>query len=283
MKAITALHLRPLLFRGLSAAGAVAFTSALALAPLALLAQGPAKNPTGKVYVAGVEGGAQAATGDKIEMLAVKSIFQAQGAQIETKPRGTLTMVFSNGTGFFLDQDTHIDVTRFTQESFTASRTDLELEPSISHTDIFLPHGTVAVSTSKLAAGSTLTITTPLGSFNLHGGNLVIEAEATSVKFSLLLGEGTVNGGSLDLGGQVLHAGEQAVIHPGAPGQPNIVVVGKIPPGELPRLEAMVAQAYAARKTVFFSTDASDDITVFPVVPTSLPVQSAISPSRLPR
>ena len=95
-------------------------------------------------------------------------------------------------------------------------------------------------------------------------------------------GEGTVNGGSLDLGGQVLHAGEQAFIFPGSPGQPNIVQIGKIPPGDFPALEALSERAYAARKTVFFSTDASDDITVFPVVPESLPVQATVSPSQLP-
>ncbi len=282
MNTTRAMNIRPLLFRVLPAAGAVAFTSALALAPVALQAEGPAINPTGKVYVAGVEGSAQAATGDKIETLAVKSVFKAQGARIETKPHGSLTMVFSNGIGFFLEQDTHITVNRFTQEPFTASRTDLELEPSISHTEIFMPHGTLAVSTSKLAAGSTLVFITPLGSFSLHGGNLVIEVDDTSERFYLLTGEGTVNGGSLDLGGQVLHAGEQAFIFPGSPGQPNIVQIGKIPPGDFPALEALSERAYAARKTVFFSTDASDDITVFPVVPESLPVQATVSPSQLP-
>lgn len=269
--------------RSLSALGAFALVAALAFTPQALQAQTQVKNPAGKIYVAGVVGGAQVATGEKIEALAVKSTFRAQGAQIETKPKGTLTMVFSNGTGAFLDQDTHIEVKRFTQEPFTASRTDLELEPSISHTVVAIARGTVAVSTSKLAAGSTLIFETWLGSINLHYGNLVIEVDSTAVKFFILQGEGTVQGGPLDLGGHVLHAGEQAVILPGQAGQPNIVQISPIAPADLPALEAQVAMAYAARKTVFFEEDAAGEVTAAPVVPTSLPVQATVSPSRLPR
>jgi hypothetical protein len=268
--------------RRLSTAVALVVLSAFTLTPCTLAVGVKDKNPTGKLYVVGAEGDSQVASGGKVSPLAPKAIFQAQGSQIETKVKGNLTMVLSNGTGLFLDQDSQLDVKRFTQEPFTASRTDLELEPSVSHTEAFIPHGTLAVSTSKLAAGSTLTFLTPLGSINLLDGDLVIEADATGVKFSLLKGEATFNGGPLDLGGRVLHAGEQVVIQPGAPGQPNLVQISKIPAAELPALEALAARAYAARKTVFFETDDSGDINAVPVVNAALPVQAAISPSRLP-
>lgn len=270
-------------YRVLSALGTFAIIALVALTPAALHAQGRPKNPAGKIYVASLTGGSQIASGDTVEALSQKSIFLAQGARIETKPTGTLAMVFSNGTGIFLDHDTHIEIKRFTQESFVASRTDLELEPSISDTQVALSRGTLAVSTSKLAAGTMMSFSTSLGSINLHGGRLVIEAESGQAKFSLLDGEGTVHGGDLDLGGHVLHGGEQAVILPGPPGQPNLVKIGKIPADELASLEVKAAMAYAARKTVFFETDDTGDVIAVPVVPTTLPVQATVSPSQLPK
>jgi hypothetical protein len=291
------MSIRPLLHCTLNNLGTTAFVTALALMPLSLPAQnqslqaqgfslqeqGHAKTPVGKIFVVGVEGGAQVATGERIETLTEKSIFRAQGAQIETMTHGKLSLVFSNGTGVFLEPDTHIEVKRFSQEPFSASRTDLELEPSISHAEVFLSRGSLAVSTSKLAAGSTVIIQTWLGSLNLHGGDIVVESDSNAVKFFILKGEGTVQGGTLDLGGHVLHAGEQAVILPGPVGQPNIVQISKIPAADLPRLQEELDLAYTARKTVFFEEDTTGEVIAVPVVPTSLPVQSTVSPSRLPR
>jgi len=254
----------------------VTFTS------VASAAEARDKNPTGKIYVVGTAGGAQVAMGDKVTVLALKAIFQAQGSRIETEPQGNLTMVFSNGTGAFLDNDTQLDVKRFTQEPFTASRTDLELEPSVSHTEGFIPHGTLAVSTSKLAAGSTITFLTRYGSISLHDSDLVIESGGAAAKFFLLKGEATVSAGPLDPGRRVLKAGEQVIITAGPSGRPNRLDLSRIPAPDLPALEALAARAYAARKTVFFETDDSGDITGVPVVNAALPVQSAISPSKLP-
>ena len=253
----------------------------LVVSPFALHAQ-TSKAPVGKIYVASLEGGAQIANGDKIEALTPKSIFVAQGSAIETRSRAVLAMVFSNGTGIALEPETHIEVRRFTQEPFVASRTDLELEPSVSHTQVFVAHGTLAVSTSKLAAGSVMNILTPLGSINLHGGKVVIVVEDGTTRITMLEGEGTVRGGDLDLGGKVLHAGEQALIRPGPPGEPNLVVIQKIPAEELTPLEEKAALAYQARKTVFFESDGTGEINVVPVVPTSVPVQATISPAKLP-
>ncbi len=255
----------------------------LAIFPAVALADAHGKTPEGKVYVSSVHGASQITQGDHVEALAAKSYYKAQGARLETKPAGTAALVLSNGTGLALNQDTHIEVKRFTQEPFVASRTDLESEPSTSQTVISVSQGTLAVSTSKLSAGSSMTFLTPLGSINLHGGNLVIAVEDGRVTISLLAGSGTVQGGDLDLGGHVLHAGEQAVIRPGPPGRPNIVEISKIPGDQQAALDADVAVAYAARKTVYFETDATGDVSALPVVDASVPVQATVSPSRLPR
>ncbi len=281
MKSTSSLpHVR-LIRGGLFATGACAWLAMLMVGPLASSALA-AKFPSPKVYVSSLKGDSQIVSGGRVTALSQKSAFPAQGAQIETMPQGSVAMVLSNGSGFFLDHDTHIDIKRFTQEPFVASRTDMEREPSVSHTEIFLNRGTLAVSTSKLAAGSTFTILTALGSIHLHGGNLVVEIDGGDVKISLLDGEGTVYGGELDLGGHVLRSGEQAIIRAGPPGHANIVTIGKIPADELPPLQERADTAYAARKTVLFQTDESGEINALPVVVPSVPVQATVSPSRLP-
>ena len=64
-----------------------------------------------------------------------------------------------------------------------------------------------------------------------HARALVLTAPKEQNKNSL----NTAFGGSLDLSGQVVHAGEQAMILPGAPGQPNVVTISKILPEDLAR------------------------------------------------
>src|SRR5471032_1382603 len=92
--------------------------AALALGPLALHAQDKKKNPTSKVYVSDVNGDAQIDTGDNIQDLNKRAVYNAQGTTIETKKAETpedknkvyTTSVFSNGTGAYFDQDTKVEV-----------------------------------------------------------------------------------------------------------------------------------------------------------------------------
>jgi hypothetical protein len=276
------MNVLPSITRRFGTLGLLASLGALALVPTLSAAPMPSKDPVGKLYVVAVDGGARVTTAGKIVPLHPKTLFVAQGSEIETKPRGNLAVVFSNGTGASLSPDTDLEVRRFTQEAFTASRSDLEREPSISHTEVFIPHGTLAVSTSKLLPRSTLVFITAQGSVTLHEGNLVVEADANSAKFFLLAGDATVHGGNLGPEGEVLHAGEQAVFLPGRAGQPWVVQISALPAGDRPALEALVEPAYAARRTVFFETGEDGEITGLPVVPATLPVQASISPSKLP-
>ena len=266
----------PSAFFGLVAIASVAFV------PSVGLAQARTKNPAGRIYVASVDGVSQITAGDKIEALVLKATYFANGKAIETKSRGTVAMVFSNGTGMFLDPETQIEVTRFVQEPFVPGRTTMEIEPSVSQTDVFLFHGLTAVSTSKLAPGSTFIETTPLGSINLRDGKMVAEVNAELTRFTLLTGDATVRGGNLDLSGKLLRAGEQATLRAGLPGLPSSVVISKIVPVELAGYEEKANTAYLARKTVFFETDATDEILAIPVVPASLPVPATVSPAQLP-
>lgn len=245
-------------------ASIAAFSAAGLLAALVLptfaSAQTKKKNPASKVYVSDVSGEAIIDTGESIEDLSKRSVYTAQGTVIETKrpekqddsSKYYSTMVFSNGTGAFFDADTRTEVRRFVQEPFTPNRTDVETEPSVSQTSAFVSRGTVGLCTSKLVAGSNMNYQTPLGSVNIRGRKVVIEAKGDVTKISMLEGDSTVRGGPQDLGGHTVHAGEQAIIRPGPPGQPNIVQISKIPNEEMSQLDDKVAMACQAKKTVYF-------------------------------
>jgi len=215
-------------------------------------AQSRNKNPTSKVYVSDLNGSAQIDTGEKIDDLVKKSVYNAQGTIIETKADSNNTMVFSDGTGAFFDHDTRVEIRTFKQEPFTPNRNDMEVEPSISQTRAFVARGVVGLCTSRKVAGSNMTYETPHGSVNIRGKKLVVEVNDDETKISMIEGESTVKGGEFDLVGQTLKEGEQAVIRRSAPGKPSTVAIGVIPANERQALEEKVALACAAKQTVYF-------------------------------
>lgn len=263
-------------------------------------------NPAGKVYVADITGESQISMGQKIEDLAKKAVYAVAGSTIETKAGSSDSLVFSNGTGVFFDANTRVEIRRFAQEPFTPNRTDMDVEPSISQTQVYIVRGLVGVCTSKLVAGSNMSYLTPLATVNVRGRKLVIETNDEVSTISVLEGSSTVNGGPLDLSSRTLEAGEQAVVRRGAPGQPNTVTVEKIPVERLNILEEKGTMACMAKRTVYFETrdraadggnrglgnnfgnafggdDLSpEEIVAIPVVQTNLSPNVTISPSTLP-
>jgi hypothetical protein len=280
---------------------------AVAIAFPALGAEAKRKNPTSKLYFSDVSGEAQIDTGEKIEELTKRSVYKAEGTIIETQRPETeadrskyySTMVYSNGTGAFFDADTRVEVKRFSQEPFTPNRTDADVEPSISQTQAFVGRGTVGLCTSKLVAGSNMTYSTSHASMNIRGSKIVIETNSEMTKLSMLEGESTVRSGPNDLGGHIVHAGEQAIIRKGQPGQPNEIQIMTIPESENDQLDEKVSLACMAKRTVYFdvrgsvtgdgsgqspfdaANAAAHEIVPVEVIPTSLPVQFTVSPARL--
>jgi hypothetical protein len=284
-----------------------------ATTPASLHGQTKKKNPSSKLYVSDVSGEAQIDTGETVEDLSKRSVYTAEGAVIDTKKpernedrtKYYSTMVYSNGTGAFFDADTRVEVRKFSQEPFVPTRQDKEIEPSISQTQAFVARGTVGLCTSKLVAGSTMAYTTPHGSVNIRGQKVVIQAEAGVTKISMLEGESTVKAGNLDMGGHTVHEGEQAIIRPGAPGQPNIIEITKIPNSEASALSDKVGMACMAKNTVYFEqrgrgevsafngetdtsrtagspiTTESGEIVAIPLTPSTLPVQFTVSPASI--
>jgi hypothetical protein len=318
--------------RRLLAPGFRRFTTSLlvvgfAFGPATLHAQKKKSNPASKVYVSDINGEAQIDTGDAVEDVTKRSVYTAQGTVIETKKssdntdaaRSYSTMVYSNGTGAYFDEDTRVEVKRFAQEPFTPNRADVDLEPSISQTQAFVARGTVGLCTAKLIAGSNMTYQTAQGSVNIRGRKVVIEAARGVTKISMLEGDSTVRAGANDLGGQTLKAGEQAIISEGIGGLPASIRILPIPANEAPQLDEKVAMACLAKKTVYFDvkekiTNGSDqsgaesptgggdpapgavtafddtasgtvpirEIVPIEIVPVTAPVEATMTPSRSP-
>lgn len=305
----------------------IVFGAVFASAAAALHAQAK-KNPASKLYISDVAGEAQIDTGQTVEDLSKRSVYSAQGTIIETKPvaqnqdraKAYSTMVYSNGTGAFFDADTRVEIRKFVQEPFVPTRSDMEVEPSISQTQAFVARGTVGLCTSKLVAGSVMSYATPHGSVNIQGRKVVIQAESNVTKISMLEGDGTVRAGPMDMGGHVVHAGQQAIIRPTSAGQPNEIEIVDIPKSEASQLDDKVAMACMAKRTVYFevrgrqtSAGASTgegenaggqvrafdgntvpiraagepivtgngEIVAIPVVPVNLPVQFTVSPASI--
>ncbi|HWA11084.1 MAG TPA: hypothetical protein VG838_16705 [Opitutaceae bacterium] len=283
------------------------------------------KNPASKLFVTDVQGEGEINTGDKIEEISKKTVHTAQGTIIETKKaeddaqkdKNSTSMVYSNGTGIYFDSDTRLEVKKFAQEPFAPNHTDMDVEPSISQTQAFLAHGSVGLCVSKLVAGSSMVYQTPHATINVRGRKVIIESNEKFTKVSMIEGESTVRGGAggnIDLGGQALHAGQQAIIRPGPLGEPPQVQILAIPQSEMNPLDDKVSMACMAKKTVYFEvvdhktgagptekaeeprggeappvsafdtdgkTGAEQEIVPVDVTPADLPVQYTVSPARL--
>lgn len=295
------------------------FVSALALAVAApsSFAQrqlGKKKGPTSKLYIAETKGETQIQNGDKIYTARQATAFDAPGTVIETKANSHNALVYSNGTGMFVDESTRLEINRFVQEPFRPERNnqlDSPYEPSMSQSDVFLSHGAIGICTSQLVSGSSMLYTTPHAAINIRGGKVVIESKPDETIVDLLEGDVTVRYKGRDVGGQILRAGERAVIRPGAAGEEPVITIGPIPREALPRDDERVEMACNAKKSVTFEiierkaeegldqpageaaggapadneaagAESTQDIVPRPTVPQNPPTNIVISPDRLP-
>jgi hypothetical protein len=273
-------------------------------------ADAPKKNPTSKLYVADAVGENQIDTGVEIDDLTKKSVYNAEGTVVETKAHSNTAVVLSNGTGIYVDVNTRLHIKDFEQEALRPNRSDMDDEPSISRTHLYIEKGVIGVSTSKLVAGSTMVYDTPLASAEIRGRQAVILSEDNLTVISMVQGEATVQAGPLDRP-RLLKNHQQIIIRPGKPGEANIVEIQDIPDGAdedaLVWLEERVITADNARKMVYFevaarkagdnsvtvfdaaSNDASgrgtgssgNEIVAVPVLPVNPTVQPNVSPANL--
>lgn len=285
----------------------------LVLAPSAFAQRqlGKKKGPTSKIYLAETKGDSQIQTGEKIYSARQATAFDAPGTVIETKADSSNAFVYSNGTGMFVDQNTRVEIDRFVQEPFRPDRTttaDAPYEPSVSQSDVHVAHGAVGVCTSQLVSGSSMLYSTPQASINIRGGKVSIETNADETVIDLLEGDITVRSGGKDIGGQILRAGDRAVVRASPAGLPPVVTISQIPMEQMQASDERVAVACNAKKTVTFEviekkaeegldgpaqgnalsnsnspTEGADgqEIVVKPTVPSDPPTNIVISPDRI--
>jgi hypothetical protein len=218
-------------------------------------ALGKKKGPASKLYLAEAVGETTIQNGDKIYTARQATAFDAPGTVIETKAGAHNAIVYSNGTGMFVDENTRVEIDRFVQEPFQPERnTNLGsiIEPSVSQSSIHVTQGAVGVCTSQLISGSSMTYSTPHGSVNIRGGRVSIETSGDSTHIDLIEGDITVRGGGRDIGGQILRPGERATITPSPTGGQPTISVGPIPPAALQVVSERTDTACQAKKTVTF-------------------------------
>lgn len=243
------------------------------------------KGPTGKLYIAEVVGDGQVVTDGRVYQPKQGAAYNAPGAVIETGKESRQSIVYSNGSAMVLNQNSRVEIGRFTQEAFRNDRESVDVEPSISQSEISVVQGRVGICTSGLLSGTTMTYHTALASINIRGRKLVIESAPNRTIVSAVEGDVTIRTGSRDASGQVLHGGEQAVITPSGVGQPPLVKISPMDHDTMAAAEASATLACGARKTVSFETvdSAKDgaDIEAHSTVPVDPPSNITVSPDRI--
>jgi hypothetical protein len=218
---------------------------------------GKKKGPTSKVYLAEAVGDTQIQNGDKIYTARQATAFDAPGTVIETKAGAHNAVVYSNGTGMYVDQNTRVEIDRFVQEPFQpergSQRLDTPLEPSISQSNVHVAAGAVGICTAQLVSGSSMNYSTPHGNVNIRGGKVSIETNDNETYIDLMEGDITVRGsGGRDVGGQILRPGERATITASRTGGQPTISVGPIPQAAMETADERTATACNAKKTVTF-------------------------------
>src|SRR6185312_4092000 len=102
------------------------------------------KAPTSKIYFSEAEGESAIVSHGVTYTAQQAKSFDAPGSVIETKGKSRDAFVYSNGTGIVLEQNSRLQVDHFTQERFqpnSPARTNPEIEPSVSHSDVRLTQG----------------------------------------------------------------------------------------------------------------------------------------------
>ena len=245
------------------------------------------KGPKSKIYLAETQGESEVISNGIVATAQQAKAFDAPGTVIETKAKAHNAFVYSNGTGLFMEQNTRIKIDRFAQERFlptSQNRSNPEAEPSQSQSNIVVNEGSIGICTNQLAPGSTMVYTTPVAVIDIRKGRVSIETTATESIVDLLEGDISVRPLGGNGAGQVLRAGDRAIISASTTGVPPIVRIVPSPSESRQLLDDRTNVACNAKKTVFFDANdlAEQEITPNPTVPAKLPTNITVSPDRLP-
>jgi hypothetical protein len=242
------------------------------------------KKPDSKVYISDTQGEATVIVQEgRKQDVAKREVYTAEGLIFETQKKSNQAFVLSNGSGVYMDEVSRLEIKKFVQEPFRPDRTDLEVEPSISRTNGFIPHGYVAICTPKIVAGSSMTYSTAFGEVRLSNNKLALNVKDDETVVLAIEGDITVTTGPNTF--ETLKSGHKATL------SKRGIKIEEPSKEEMNFAVDKVTTACKARREVFFETlkrietnaaKAKEEIVATPVVPAKLPTEFTISPARIP-
>ena len=204
---------------------------------------------------------------------ATKGVALQQGEKILTEKNSSVALAFENGSVIKVEPESSFVVEEFLQAPWEVSEEALrkmKTEPSNSKLAAFLEYGQVTSGVKKLNPGSSLTVTTPLGSAGIRGTDFQValqrDAKGASKGFSVTVASGEVAVSSNAGGTTSVTAGSSSsiAVTPGADGKPSTVsepVTAQIPPEStlsiLQSVQAQQAAASAVLTNAMLQSDAS--------------------------
>lgn len=139
------------------------------------LVAAPAKDMPGVIRVMKIIGNVKAIDSKK-DLVAKLSTGDTltQGYIIETDVESSAVLLFGNGSTIFVDQSTRLNITEFIQEPYKADvnyLNQLQAEPSVSNTSLYLDRGKIIGSVKKLniRRGSSFDMESSVGIAGIRG------------------------------------------------------------------------------------------------------------------
>jgi hypothetical protein len=231
----------------------------------AVHAQGvnPADMKRGAIIITAVQGKvmlikAGATEGKK----AVKGQTLQQGEKIITDNNSTVSLAFENGSVIQVEPESNFVVEEFLQAPWEVSEqalSEMKTEPSNSKLSTFLEYGDMTSGVKKLKPGSSLTVSTPLGSAGIRGTEFKVglqrDSKGASKSLSVAVASGEVavatKGGATSVKGGF---STSVSVTPGADGQGSSAskpVTTQIPPdSSLSILQSVKTQQESAARVV---------------------------------
>ena len=237
------------------------------------------KNPASKAYISDAEGDATIFTPEDgvIKDATKKNVYNAEGLIFQTKKKANQAVVLSNGSGLYIEENSHLEIKKFSQEPFKPDRTDMDVEPSVSQTKGYIPHGFVAICTSKIVAGSDMTYQGPHGGVRLFNNKATIDVGDSTTTIISVEGEASIQVGPFRT--ERLKVGEKAIV------DAKTIKIEKASKKELDTASEKIAIACQAKREVYFDVMKQSEnvleIKAIAVSSEKLPVQFTVSPARL--
>lgn len=239
------------------------------------------ENPASKVYITDSVGNATITNSERIFESKKQSVYTAQGLTFETKKSSNQSFVLSNGVGVYMEEDSHLTISKFTQESFHPSVRDMGVEPSVSKTSAHIPHGYITICTPKIVAGSKMVYVSSHGKVKLNDNKVAIHVTAEDMTIIPVEGDVSVEIDTNNF--KSVKVGDKAILSNG------VITIKKASDEEIKYAEERISVACRARKTVYFDSISKHDespseiseIVVIPIVPKDIPNGFIVSPAEL--